>query len=202
VRSVAVWRFTSTPARWRPGGGGGCGGGGWRVGCQQFRPMCRVVRQWRLGRHVSRSLRRVGGGLLLLAAALFAAGVAYPFWLGGKVLGGKVEGGRYFVASAGHRYAEVSEAQWRTEQHLECGILLPVMLVWIGLAFRDGPGVPSKLTAFVGIVGVAGAVVTAAMGWVVTGAPWTPVLGAWLVLWVGCLAIACFSDRPSPAPAE
>jgi hypothetical protein len=148
---------------------------------------------------MTRLHRRIGRGLLLLAFVLFTAIVVYPFTLGGKVLGGKVEDGRYFVVSAGHRYTEVSETQWRIEQYLECSLLLPVVLVWIGLAFRDGPGTPSKLTVFLGVVGVVGTAFAAVTGWVVTGVPWTPVLVAWLALWGSCFLIACFSGRPSSA---
>ena len=85
---------------------------------------------------------------------------------------GKVEDGRYFVVSAGHRYTEVSEARWRIEQHLECCFpWLPVVLIWMGLAFRDGPGVPPKLTAFLGIAGVVGTASVVVAGWVITGDP-------------------------------
>ena len=144
---------------------------------------------------MTRLNRRIGRGLLLLAFVLFAAIVFYPFALGGQVWGGKVEDGRYFVVSAGHRYTEVSETQWRIEQFLECSFPLPVLLIWIGLAFRDGPDMPPKLTAFLGIVGVVGTAFGVVMGWVITGAPWTPVLGAWLVLWGGCFLIAWLQSR-------
>jgi hypothetical protein len=145
---------------------------------------------------MTRLNRRIGRGLLLLAFVLFTAIVVYPFALGGKVWGGKVEDGRYFVVSKGHRYTEVSEAQWRIEQYLECSFpWLPVVLIWIGLAFRDGPDVPPKLTALLGIVGVVGTGFGAVVGWVITGDPWTPVLGAWLVLWGVCLLIAWLQSR-------
>src|SRR5262245_31005226 len=142
---------------------------------------------------MTRLTRRIGGVLLLLAFALFTAIVIHPFALGGAVWGGKVEDGRYFVVSKGHRYTEVSEAQWRIEQYFECSFpWLPVVLVWIGLAFRDAsdtqekPGPqpsaePQKLTVFLGVVGVGGTAFGALVGWVITGVPWTVVLRDWLV---------------------
>src|SRR5438552_17883061 len=82
----------------------GGGGGGWQM---------------------TRLNRRIGRGLLLLAFLLFMAIVIHPFALRGFVWGGKVEDGRYFVVSKGNRYTEVSEAQWRIAQHLECSFYLP-----------------------------------------------------------------------------
>jgi hypothetical protein len=135
--------------------------------------------------------QRIGRGLLLVAFLLLTAILIHPFTLGGQVWGGKVENGRYFVVSAGHRYTEVSEARWRIEQQLECCFpWLPVVLIWMGLAFRDGPGVPSKLTAFLGIAGVVGTASVVAAGWLITDDPWTPVLIAWLVVWGGCFVLA------------
>jgi hypothetical protein len=148
---------------------------------------------------MTRLNQRIGRGLLLLAFLLFAAIVINPFVLRGGVRGGKVEDGRYFVVAAGHRYTEVTETQWRVQQFLECGFWLPVVLVWMGLAFRDGPGVPRKLTAFLGIVGVVGTASVLAAGWFTTGDPWTPVLIAWLVLWGSCFVFACWQSRPEPS---
>src|SRR5262245_13399029 len=131
------------------------------------------------GWHMTRLNQRIGRGLLLLSFVLLTAIVIHPFALGGAVWGGKVEDGRYFVVSTGHRYTEVSEVQWRIEQYLECSFpWLPVVLIWIGLAFRDGPDMPPKLTTFLGIVLVVGTAFGAMVGWVITGDPWTPVLGA------------------------
>jgi hypothetical protein len=67
---------------------------------------------------------------------------------------------------------------------------VPVVLIWMGLAFRDGPGVPPKLTTFLGIAGVVGALGGVLMGWVITGDPWTPALCVWLVLWGICFLVA------------
>jgi len=126
-----------------------------------------------------------------------------------------VEDGRYFVVSKGHRYAEVSEARWRVEQFLECSFpWVPVMLVWIGIAFRVTPDMQTepvppplierpKLTVFLGAVGVVGMALVAVQGWVITGVPWTPVLAAWLALSGSCFVVAWllarFSRRQSRA---
>jgi hypothetical protein len=139
---------------------------------------------------MTRLNQRIGRGLLLLAFLLFAAVVIHPFVLGGGVRGGKVEDGRYFVVAAGHRYAEVTKAQWRIQQFLELGLWLPVVLTWMGLAFRDGPGVPRKLTSFLGIVGAVGTASAVLVGLFMTGDPWNPVLIPWLVLWGGCFLLA------------
>jgi hypothetical protein len=134
---------------------------------------------------------RIGRGLLLLAFVLGTAMAIHPFVLRGVVWGGKVEDGRYFVVSKGNRYTEVSVTQWRIEQFLECSFpWVPVVLIWMGLAFRDGPGVPPKLTTFLGIAGVVGALGGVLMGWVITGDPWTPALCVWLVLWGICFLVA------------
>ena len=151
---------------------------------------------------MTRLNRRIGRGLLLLAFLLFMAIVIHPFALRGFVWGGKVEDGRYFVVSKGNRYTEVSEAQWRIAQHLECSFYFPVMLVWMGLAFRDGPGVPPKLTTFLGIVGVVGTASGSVIGWVIIGDPWTSAIGAWLVLWSACFLIAWLQSRSAPSQSN
>lgn len=61
----------------------------------------------------------IGGSFFLLAFVLFTAIVVNPLRLGGSAWGGKVEDGRFFVVSKGHRYTEVSETEWRIEQTLE-----------------------------------------------------------------------------------
>lgn len=148
---------------------------------------------------MTRLNRRIGRGLLLLGFLLLTAILIHPFTLGGfsgQFWGGKVEDGRYFVVSKGNRYTEVSEARWRIEQHLECCFpWLPVVLIWMGLAFRDGPGAPAKLTAFLGIAGAVGTASVVVGGWLITGDPWTPVLIAWLVLWGCCFLIAWLQSR-------
>jgi hypothetical protein len=152
------------------------------------------------GWQMTRLNQRIGRGLLLLAFVLFVAMVIHPFVLGGFVWGGKVEDGRYFVVSKGNRYTEVSEAQWRIEQFLECSFpWVPVVLIWMGLAFRDGPDVPRKLTSFLGIVGVVGTLGGLVMGWVITGDPWTPALCVWLVVWGSCFLVA-WRQSPSARP--
>jgi hypothetical protein len=153
---------------------------------------------------MARLYRWIGGGSLLLGFALLTAIVIHPFALGGSVWGGKVEDGRYFVASKGHRYTEVSEAQWRIAQYLTCGSpWLPVMLIWIGLTFRDAPDVPKEpapLPSTVSPIWLLGVVVgTAALavvGCYSTGVPWAVVFGTWLALW-GCFLLALFRSRPT-----
>jgi len=151
---------------------------------------------------MTRLNRRIGRGLLLLGFVLFMAIVIHPFALGGGVWGGKVENGRYFVASKGYRYTEVSEAQWRIAKFLESSFFFPVMLIWMGLAFRDGPGVPAKLTTFLGIVGAVGTASGVLVGWAIIGDPWTSALGAWLVLWSACFLIAWLQRSAEPLPSN
>ena len=94
---------------------------------------------------MTQSYRKIGCVVLLLGLALVATCFLYPFALGGSVWGGKVEDGRYFVVSKGHRYTEVSETQWWIAQYLTCGFpWLPVMLVWIGVTLRDAPDRPRE----------------------------------------------------------
>jgi hypothetical protein len=134
----------------------------------------------------------IGGGFFLLAFVLFTAIVVNPFRLGGMAWGGKVEDGRYFVVSKGHRYTEVSKAEWRIEQTLEWCSFVPLPLIWIGLAFSSGTdGVPNKTIppqlpplplrmVFANIVITA---LGAVAGWVIGRAPWTAFFGAWLAFW-------------------
>jgi hypothetical protein len=159
---------------------------------------------------MTRSYQRIGGAFLLLAFALFAAIVIHPFALGGDVWGGKVEDGRYFVVSKGHRYTEVSETQWRIAQYLTCGFpWLPVMLVWIGLTLRDGPDRPKEPTPrpstgwpiwwILGFLVGTGAL--AAGGCYISGVPWPVVFGTWLALW-GCFLLALLHARPTRQPSS
>jgi hypothetical protein len=133
--------------------------------------------------------RWIGRGFLLLAFALFTAIVINPMRLGGDAWGGKEEDGRYFVVSTGHRYTEVSEIEWRIEQYLEWCFFLPVVLVWIGLAFLAAsgvhqkgpiapPGEPTPMWMVFASIGVTA--VGAGVGWLIGRAPWTAFTGGWL----------------------
>lgn len=136
----------------------------------------------------------LGSGVVALAIAVLVASVIYPSTLGGDVVGGKVEDGRYFVVGKGHRFTEVSETQWRIEQYLECSFpWFPVMLIWIGVGLRCAPDVekppvapPSTDKAMMGLLIAAGVVAgTGALALLRcfnTGVPWTIGLGVWLAL--------------------
>ena len=89
---------------------------------------------------MKRFRRWCGGGVVGLAIVLLVTFFFSPFTPGGFVEGGKVEDGRYFVVSKGHRYTEVSETQWRIAQYVECTFpWLPVMLIWLGVGLRVAP---------------------------------------------------------------
>jgi hypothetical protein len=80
-----------------------------------------------------RWVRQFGRGLFALGLGLVAATIAHPLVLGGGADAGKVEDGRYFVGSAGHRYTEVSGAAWRVSRLLYWGFpWLPLLLIWTG----------------------------------------------------------------------
>jgi hypothetical protein len=160
------------------------------------------MKQWR---------RWIGRCVLTLAATLLAASFLYPMTLGGSVWGGKVEDGRYFVVATGHRYTEVSEAEWRVAQYLECAFpWLPVMLIWIGLGLWAAPVKnnepalrPSTRHALKGLLIACGVVVgtgaLAVMRCFNTGVPWTLGLGVCLALWATFFLIL-WSDTRSTRP--
>ena len=149
--------------------------------------------------------RWTGRCLLFLAFLLFTAIVINPMRLGGEVSGGKEEDGRYFVASKGHRSTEVSETEWRIERVLEWCFFMPLVLVWIGMAFccasesNHKQQVPVDDPPSLGTCGVvlAAASVGAGMGWLIGRVPWTAVLGAWLGLWAGAISAGLFQHRAS-----
>src|SRR5687768_3037130 len=87
---------------------------------------------------MKRLSRWIGRCMLVGAFLLFTAIFINPMRLGGEASGGKIEEGRYFVVSNGHRYTEISEIEWRIERYLEWCFFLPVVLIWIGMAFRFG----------------------------------------------------------------
>ena len=138
----------------------------------------------------------IGRSLLFLAFALFTAIVINPMRLGGEASGGKVEDARYFVVSKGRRYTEVSQTEWRIERNLERCFFVPLVLVWIGMAFCVAPDMqqkkpvptahPPSLEIYGAVLGVTA--VGAGLGWLIGRVPWTAVLGAWLGLWGGAIA--------------
>lgn len=164
--------------------------GGWYEPMKQFR-------QW------------IGRCVLALAVTLLAASFLYPMRLGGSVWGGKVEDGRYFVVAKGHRYTEVSEAQWRVGQFMECAFpWLPVMLIWIGLGLcvtpvkNDEPATRlSTKNALKGLLIACGVVVgtgaLVVMRCFNTGVPLTAGLGVWLALWVSFFVLLWLDTRPT-----
>lgn len=121
---------------------------------------------------------------------LFTAIVVNPLRLGGSAWGGKVEDWRYFVVAKGHRYTEVSQAEWRVEQALEWCFFVPLPLIWIGLAFcsigAPNNPIPPRLAPFPLWMSFANIGITAlgaGAGWVAGRAPWTAFFGAWLAFW-------------------
>ena len=80
---------------------------------------------------MKRLSRWIGRCMLVGAFLLFTAIFINPMRLGGEASGGKIEEGRYFVVSNGHRYTEISEIEWRIERYLEWCFFLPVVLIWM-----------------------------------------------------------------------
>ena len=146
---------------------------------------------------MKRFRRWCGGGVVGLAIVLLVTFFFSPFTPGGFVEGGKVEDGRYFVVSKGHRYTEVSETQWRIAQYVECTFpWLPVMLIWLGVGLRVAPATGAEpaprplasnaalgLSIAFGVVAGTGALAVARC--FSTGVPWAIGIGVWLALWVG-----------------
>jgi hypothetical protein len=156
--------------------------------------------------------RWIGGGCFLLAFVLFTAIVVNPMRLGGNAWCGKVEEGRYFVVAKGHRYTEVSEAEWRIEQALEWCFFVPLPLIWIGMAFWSAAGgvpnepIPTALPPFPLWMSLANIGITAlgaGAGWVVGRAPWTAFFGAWLAFWFSAAWITWLYARSTlPQPRD
>jgi hypothetical protein len=156
----------------------------------------------------------IGRGVLALAVTLLAGSFLYPMSLGGSVWGGKVEDGRYFVIAKGHRYTEVSKAQWRVGQYVECAFpWLPAMLIWIGLGLwvvpvknNEPPPRPSTRNALAGLLIACGVVVgtaaLAVMRCYNTGVPWSIGLGVCLALWVSFFGLLWLDSRPTPPPSN
>ena len=154
---------------------------------------------------MKRLSRWIGRCMLFGAFLLFTAIFINPMRLGGEASGGKIEEGRYFVVSNGHRYTEISEIEWRIERYLEWCFFLPVVLIWIGMAFRFGGETHHKndvpkaeapsLKVCGAVIGVTA--VGAGAGWLIGRVPWTAVLGAWLGLWAGAISVGIFQSRAS-----
>jgi hypothetical protein len=159
--------------------------------------------------------KRLGSLIVLLAIALLAATILNPMRLGGDVWGGKVEDGRYFVVSKGHRYTEVSQTEWQIEQYLEAGLpWFPVMLLWLGLALRVTPETdpqpaarPSAnealQTLLIIVLIVIGSGAMAIARCLQCGVSWPLGIGVWLALWVSFFTVVGLDSRrahpPSPA---
>ena len=147
--------------------------------------------------------RWIGCCVLLLAFALFTAIVINPMRLGGNVWGGKVENGRYYVIAKGHRYTEVSKTEWQIERVLEWSFLLPLPLVWTGLAFLAAAGIGKKPVPaptdpplmWPYFVGIGFTALGAVAGWLIGGVPWTAFFGAWLAVWSSVAAIVWLQYR-------
>ena len=150
------------------------------------------------------------GSLVVTAAITLFAGIVFnPFYLGGQVWGGKLEDGRYYVVAKGHRYTEVTQAQWRVEQYLEAAFpWLPVMLLWIGLGLRVAPdgdqyADPTKTpsskqalqTLLIVTLIVLGTGAMAVVRCLQCGVPWTLGLGLWLALWIAFAFVLWLQSR-------